>query len=72
MVALSCPSQYTCYAVGRNGWLQKSTDGGKSFRAQKLLLSSPMAMACPSKTSCVVVGNGIVFDVQRQTIRPAE
>ena len=58
---VACPRPSTCVAVGGEGTILRSTDGGRTWRRQPNPLSGTSnyglyGVSCPSPSTCVAVG----------------
>jgi photosystem II stability/assembly factor-like uncharacterized protein len=53
---VACPSAGTCYAVGWNGTILKTTDGATWVTLSSGTRQELIGVACPSASACFVVG----------------
>jgi hypothetical protein len=55
---VACPSASTCYAVGANGTILKTTDGATWVTQSSDDTHDLNNVACPSSSTCFAVGYG--------------
>ena len=62
--SVSCPAVGTCYAVGGNGLILKTLDGGSSWTSLDLVNGGPAlanfnltSISCPTSLVCYITGN---------------
>lgn len=55
---MACPSSSVCYAVGTNGKIVATTNGGSTWTGQTSGVTQTLnGIACSSTTTCIIVGN---------------
>jgi len=62
LINIACPSVSACFAVGYNGAIVATSDGGATWTATSSSTTSNLnGIACPSATICYAVGSGGVI-----------
>lgn len=63
LINIHCPSTLTCYGVGANGRIRKTTDGGSSWTSQTSNTTQALrGVYCPTTETCYITGNaGVVL-----------
>src|SRR5436853_4065299 len=54
---VSCPTSSTCFAVGANGTIVATTNGGTTWTSQSSNFTQALnGISCPSTSACFAVG----------------